>query len=410
MKSLSNTTIIYPLILACILMGGFIIGPFSVRIYISIATLAYLLMRRYSFTLNPETKLYLAFIGLYLTTLIINGEYMLVNFPKYFFGRYFICFIVIYTFTSLIRNKDDIHNVIIFLIIIGIFNSIISFLQFYGYSSALNIAKFLNPTERSQEMLEAYVDKESGIGIGVVGIFNNIVKNGYVSASIAVISPYLFEISKNWKNKLFSFIIVVILMYTVFMTQQRTVTILSFVFITAYFIRMRFSLSILLLVILSFPFILVFYDFSFTAENLGRINNLYDNNRIGIYNEGVNFLLDNVFWGGQVKFIEKIYPIYNVTSSHNFILNAFIYSGLFGGIVIITLYLKMLKLGLKIIYSGFSKRYFSISYFISTALIIFLINSMTHNASLITGEEFVWILYILILMSIKCRNNCYQIN
>ena len=136
---------------------------------------------------------------------------------------------------------------------------------------------------------------------------------------------------------------------------------------------------------------------NFGFQDLGRLQNLEDNEREIIYSLSLDFIKENLMFGGQLKSGE--YLLSNgasVSSSHNFILNAFVYSGVFGAVILVYLFIKLLINCIAYLINNNKP-----TLYIAIALIIYLLNSLTHNKSLVTGDEVIWILFGLLIVSSK---------
>lgn len=398
MKSIYKHIILYIFLISSILLNGLIIGTYSIRIYVSVIILIYLISNKAKFPLKKEVKWYILFIIFYWIALNVNGEIKEINFFKYLFGRYLICLIAIYATSSMIKEPKTLYNIIVLLVIIGVINGIVSIMQFSGNSQALIITSILHPTEYYQERFESYGEFDSGLGIGVVGLFGSIVKNGYLSSVFAVLSLYIYNYSKRIPIKILCLIASFFLLYTVFLTQQRFVSIATALFFLFYFYQNKKMFFTLLIISIASFILFVDSESLFNQENIGRLSNLYDETRIKLFNLSLQFISENLFFGGQMafaRFLESNGLI--VLSAHNIIFNAFIYSGVFGAFFVILVYFKMLIQGVKIILSKL--HYNSTSFFIAGSLAIYLLNSLTHNASLVSGDEIIWILYIMLLKS-----------
>ena len=386
-------------ILSSLLFGSFNIGAYSIRIYVALFLFFYLIINKYKFPFILEIKYYFIFILFYFLILNLNGDIEKIDFFKFFFGRYLICFIAAYVVNSLITNKDLIYGTIVFFVIIGFLNGIISLLQFNGNSFALSIPLLISDSELIKERLDIYSNNETGLGVGVVGLFGYIVKNGYMSAVFSILSLYLYQTSNKYYKKLIFAPLSFFLFFIVFLTQQRFVFIFSGAFFLFFFIRQ--SLSFFLVIFLSISLSLNFIDID--ANNLGRISNYNDNDRVVLYSSGIEFVKDNFFLGGQVSAAKFLTSRIGQEYSHNFFLNAFIYSGFFGAIFVILVYFRMIFKSLKILFTSLSIN--NMSFFIGGSLLVYLINSLTHNSSLVTGDEHIWILFFLLLKSINYQKN-----
>lgn len=400
MKQIISQTLLFLFIIASLFMGGFIVGAFSIRIYVSVVIFLWLLFTGSRFKITKEIGLFYMFILFYWIALAINGELAEVDFLKYCLGRYFICITAIYSITIIVNKPQILRNVVYLFVGIGVINGVISFLQFIGNPTAIIIPLFFYPTRDLQESLEVFDQFESGLGVGVVGLFGSIVKNGYLSAVFAALSPILYESAKKKWQQLGALIVMSFLLYSVFLTQQRLVLILVTGFFLFYFYKNRrlFFAIVGLSIILFYYF--SFQEIIFNEDKLGRLAQLNDSGRIKIYSLGFEFVKNNFLFGGQNAFgyVLSSYG-FRVYSSHNFFLNAFIYSGFIGAVFIIILFFKMLVQASKVIFRKIEKNKFS--FFLAAALLVYLLNSLTHNASLVTGDEYIWMLFALLTKSIE---------
>jgi hypothetical protein len=218
-------------------LGGFLVGPYSIRIYISVIAFLIIILSQKKIPLFKDIGIYSLFIFFYMIALLINGEFIEESFPKVFLGKYFICFISFYLFYFLVNTKERIHYIIFLLTIFGVLNGLISVFQFFGNQYAQIIPLVLNPDEITTERIENYSKFESGLGIGVMGLFGSIVKNGYLSAIFAIASLNLFHINKDKSSKIFYFLLTIFLLFVIFITQQRLILIVCLSIYIYYFLK-----------------------------------------------------------------------------------------------------------------------------------------------------------------------------
>lgn len=382
---------------SCFFLGGFIIGPVSIRIYLSIIMFIYLFINRYKFPLIKEVLLYFLFIIFYLIALLANGEYFEIDFPKYFLGRYFVCFVVIYAILRLINNVKSLNSVIKFICYIGLANALISILQFFGNSFAISVSTYFNPIHAeagSLDYLDKFIDGDSE-GVGAFGFFFSNVANGYFSVIPCLLILYLINIEKRIVYKYTYVLFSLILLFSLFVVQQRLVMVLTLGFYCYLFFKKYKILTLPLVFILVGILYMIVDVLNFGFQDLGRLQNLEDNKREIIYSLSLDFIKENLMFGGQLKSGE--YLLNNgasVSSSHNFILNAFVYSGVFGAIILVYLFIKLLINCIAYLINNNKP-----TLYIAIALIIYLLNSLTHNKSLVTGDEVIWILFGLLIVS-----------
>lgn len=391
--------LLFLFLIASLFLNAFIIGPFSIRIYVSLLVFLIFIFKSTTFSRKKEILLYVLFIFFYWLALNVNGEISEVDFVKRLLGSYLICFIAFYVLYKSIISQTDINKIVIFLVFIGVLNGVVSTLQFNGNSDAYLWATILTPTELLDERIEVYQRLGSGIGIGVTGLFGGIVKNGYLSAAFALLSLYMIVLSKNFFYKTTFVLISLFLFYSVFLTQQRLIIFLSLI-MYLYFYYRYFNLRYVSLLFV-FPMLglsmLYFYNIMLESDSLGRMSNLEDEHRETLIAKSFQFVIDNFLFGGEIRAANYLESAGLVNSAHNVVLNAFIYSGVFGAVFVIILFGRMLRQSVNAILRKNALQ--NPSFFIGIALIVYLLNSLTHNSSLVSGDEFIWILFAMLVKS-----------
>lgn len=391
-------TLLILFLFSCFFLGGLIVGPVSVRMYCSVILLGFLVISGFRFPIYKEIFFYLLFVIVHFSALLFNGDISQIDAFKYFFGRYFVCFIAFYGVYSLIENFEDLRTVSIWIFVMGILNLLVSTLQFSGNMVALQIPLLLNVGELEQEKILGYTEK-FGVGVGVIGLFGTIVKNGYFSSIFAVFSLGFYHHARASVIRRVLFILTLGFLANLFFIQQRMVFMLVVLFYSLYIYKnpklFRYAVG-LFIVVLVFVF---FYGLGFDPDSLGRISNVQDTNRVIIFTTALDFIANNLFFGGQVKFANILSGKgMDVTTSHNLFLNAFIYSGLVGFFLISIITWKMFMkcwYGMKTKLSAYDFDEFG--FFISGSLMIYILNSFVHNSSLVTGDEVIWILFALLV-------------
>jgi O-antigen ligase len=133
------------------------------------------------------------------------------------------------------------------------------------------------------------------------------------------------------------------------------------------------------------------------SDNLGRLSNFEDEKRGNIYTKSFQFVIENFFFGGQLRAANYLEANGLVGSAHNFILNAFIYSGVFGAVFVIILFGRMIRKSVNVILGKNTIQ--NSSFFVGISLIVYLLNSLAHNSSLVSGDEFIWLLFAMLVKS-----------
>ena len=244
-------------------------------------------------------------------------------------------------------------------------------------------------------MLQATQGDEQVLGFNFCpGLFQSAVTNGYFMASFGLL-PLVIASQKGFPLKrIVMYCTYLISLITLLIIQQRA----------AFYIFLVLSVIIIFATRKSqkgFVFILFFAAIilSIAGEitfDLGRINetSLKEDSRYDIYSQAIDYISTNLMFGGRADFLAQ-----TGKSAHNFILNALVYSGLFGAIILILIAGKMLLQSVRAILSdNLSKPY---SLFFACALIAYISISLFHNESLATGTPVLFILYGLLIVSVN---------
>lgn len=407
---------LYPSISLAFLLGdllfnSFSFGPFPVRIYIAMATLVFVVFKKAKVAVPKDIYLYAGFVMFFLFSTLMTGKYHEENILKIILARYVVSFIAAYSFSLFARNLRLVDIIVFILVGIGIVNGLVSVAQFLGIPEGMQITEFLNPSELSMQKFDSAAVKGLGLGAGTFGLFSSVVKNGYLASVFALLSPILIVNASRVVAKISAFIVVVFLCFVVFSTQQRSPIIITVLFFFLYILKIRRSYVLWLLGVFSVP--VVWYligRFSLSSENLGRIADISDNNRFALYVAGLQFIKHNFFFGGREAFAEQASVIgVDATSPHNLIINAFVYGGVLGAICIFALYFRMLLTCCRNMAFSILGKCGWRRLLLGAALSGYSLNSLTHNASIVTGEAIIWVLYVLLIKTIWFEQRCVPI-
>ena len=133
---------------AALVLGGFMVGPLSVRVYFSMLFCVVLFITKLN--TQPQeirnfTNIYNAFIIVTAITLLLNGEFVTSNFIKKFLAYYFPALLTVYGVSSYINSFSDTRRILLLLGGIGVLTSVVTCLQYFGISAGTDIGmKFVN--------------------------------------------------------------------------------------------------------------------------------------------------------------------------------------------------------------------------------------------------------------------------
>lgn len=314
--------------------------------------------------------------------------------------NYLICILMYIMYARSICSQKIIENIIKLFIIVLLFDCIVTIAQYYNNHISWAIWYMFNDAETVQqsELINDLTSDSQEIGTGYIfcpGIFPSQVYNGYIVASIGMLVSYFsFHTAKRIINKRNAIVTLIITVYTLFVIQQRMAFALFVIALCLMFYTKHKIFSIILATFLFIIFIS--YGIDFNNETLGRFADFEDNIREKIYRDGIEYISQHLGFGGRIGYLKM-----NQHSIHNVFMNAFLYGGATGAILISIIYFRMCFKCITIIIQYYNNPTARLSIPIAYALLTYNLISLIHNNSLLTGDPIIWILYSLLLISTK---------
>jgi len=287
------------------------------------------------------------------------------------------------------------------LFISGTLNAIVCYLQFIGDPYGLSIGLyFVDVTDTT--IIDQFELLSSGLASGayLYGLFGNAVYNGYFSMIIPFVPLYFYFKDSSNKNILPYFIFSILFLFVLFIIQERSCFVISIFLLLLLIYKSKiltgWKLTVCVFVLI---FTILFSGFDYIMNN-----DIVQNSRLlsesehsdvrnSIYSESISYISNNFALGGIESF--RASARY---SPHNIFLNAFIYGGFIGGMVLITLYVKQL-------YFSYRQSKFKERLAITAMFVSLMLNSLLHNNSILTGDLLVWILWGAVLAESKIGNS-----
>ncbi len=391
----------YLFLFTSLVLGTFTVGPFSIRVYVTVAMTVYLLFvgkkDRQDKSKMPNKILLLLTIYLIFTALSLTmcGEFS-GGFLKSLLSLYLNCYVTFYAINHFVKTPKQLKGTIVFMISLLAFNCLVTFLQYTGNPIGIGIALgLINDPEVQAEILTGQSFGNDTFGKDVtIGIFNYTFINANYIAIVGLMLLGVWESSKNKLGKIVCLFLYSLFVVASFVTQSRTPFILLLLF-SLYiaikgFLKKKYGViivaSFILLLLIIIPIIIDSVDFG-RLFDAGK----YDNDpRQKIWDYCLDFLGDHILWGGPALF-EKTYDL----APHNYFLGAFIGSGLFGGMVATFMYFYVL---INCLPSFLGKHSMTV-YSLAGAVLIYCAGSLFHNASMVSGDTMFFIIYCLMLKS-----------
>lgn len=398
-------------IISSLLFGSYLVGPFSIRVYVAVFTIAFLLYRKIVFKDNfnlsySSIRIYLLFLFFTLIAKAFSGPFEIDGYLKDLLAMHLIAIASYIAIDLLVKNREQIRIILMVLIIVGVFNSIVSILQYNGNPTGFLIGQFFATSEIEYILnLETRFLASPELQLGafaVPGIFGHGANNGGMNATLCILSLY-FIFGKEKRLWWVAIIIFAIGVIGSFVIQERSPMGLLTLF-TLFIIWKYSPRELLISLCIVGCFILFYFDlFSLLdPDKIGRFADItkFDSDRQQLVQNAITFISDHWLLGGDYLY----HQVYDLTP-HNFILHALIYSGLFGALTVFVLFVKIIVDTGRILICDKIR---IPAFFFGCALIIFLANGFTHSSSLITGDNIIWLLYALTLRDIQLNKKIHE--
>lgn len=323
------------------------------------------------------------------------------NFLWYLAGFYFVAYVGYWASHILLKKYDGAKTVVTLLVIIGMIDASVTIGQFFNVSYLTDISSMLL-LNIDTEFLDAINEGEEAYGFSLPGILLSDVYNGYFLLVIGILCLYYLKDGIRLLKLIPWFISII----TSYMIQQRSafyILLLISIFVFFKFMlsdRSRFKWLYMVALVLFLPFAIESLRV-FLLEGQSRFSIGMDStNRDVIYRKSFDFIQENFIWGGRFKMRAS-----GAAAAHNLFLNAWIYGGLIGVFVIIWLFVKQCISAFKVFFQKVNnQRVFSFVF--GMAFMGFTLNSMLHNASVVSGDFLIWILWGCFAASLQRESVC----
>lgn len=396
----SNPTFI--LTLLCIALIGATISIGQYGVYVPLLVVLFLryiydiIRHRKGLLSTADVCMYIAYVVIFYICTLLNGDGA--NGRNSLLVSYAISIISFLLISKEIRSEGTITIFVWVLIGIVIINCIITIMQYYNIPMSWSVWYFFNDAKTT---FTTYVVDNMHSGAQLLGkskvfcpgIFPSSVNNGYFVASLGVLCFYPQFSKKRSVGKLIQGLLVLIILVTLLMIQQRMAFFL-FLGVTCVINFERHTVVTVFTIILA-AIVFELVDMQLDEGVIGRLANTEDKIRETLYETGIEYVMTHLLVGGRVG-----YESINEHSAHNIFLNAIMYGGLFGGIMIVVIYFRMCYKAVCVVIKKFNcRRNLSVAF--AYSLIIYNLISLTHNNSLLTGDPIIWILYAMMLVAQK---------
>ena len=338
-------------------------------------------------------KLYIVFLLLMGIAQLLNGEIVEYQYFKKLLAYHLVCIVTFIAIEYYVNSYYDLKRVILLFTVVMLFNNITSILQFNGNDLGWRMGMFFSDIQEEIEFADRH---DTLLGISLTpGLFGHVVNNAFAIAVLCPLSLSLIEKHTNIYIKIFVIITIIIAFITCFITQQRTAFALFVVSIAVYLFvtfKRNFYISLLIVLIL----LIIASNVDITEIDFGRLSKTENNDRNDLYMYALDFISEHPILGGPMAY-QKIAGV----SSHNLVLDSWIFSGFLGFVAMMVLYLKTIVECIKSVYKGIINNPNCYMVFCSLSVLIAMLYGMTHNTSYLTGNVIVFIALALMLKTLK---------
>lgn len=381
------------------------IGPLSIRVYMTCIMIFVLLFDNLKKTINCNyIKIDSSFIKFYVAFLIVmglsqlfNGDFIEYEYVKKLLAYHLVSIVLFLAIQRYINTYRDLQNIILLVSTILLINNMIIILQFLGYSFGWAFGAMFGDIQSSIDYAETH-DTLLGFS-NTPGIFGNVVRSAFF---IAVTSPLVLCLIRKDSSKIIKilvFFVGITSCIASFMTQQRTAFALVLLSVFIY-ILVIFKKNPLLIFILSlFCFPIVISNIEFSQVDIGRLADNSDEIRSNLYKMAFEFISDYPLFGGPMKFQNSA-----GLSTHNILLDSWIFAGFFGFVIMILLLFKTIINSFNILVKGFKlTNPDTFMIFSAIATINAMAYGFLHNTSYLTGDVIIFLVLSLMLKSFELR-------
>lgn len=364
-----------------IYLGGFM----TLRQIMTIVMLivCFLNYKMFKGTFTKYILYYLLFLFFWIISSTLEGS--LDKCLRTLISQHFVSLVAYFSVILILKKYKSPNILLKTLLYTGIINSIANILQGIGNPIGMTLGAYF--IDDNELLINQFEKLQSGYnGQYTFGLLGNAVANG----AFSMILPFLplYYMYENKGSKTFYGILLFLFLIALFYIQQRSCLLISLVCIIITLYRIGFFKGQKLIIILLFiiPLLLCFSQIFITSDVFTESRYMSENDRLreGIYEQGFNFILHHILFGGIETFRAKA-----IFSPHNIFLNAFIYAGLFGGFIIVYVYLSQLRYAYRL-------RHKASHIIIGWMFISEMLNALAHNTSIITGDFLTWTLWGLV--------------
>ncbi len=378
---------------AIIFLGSIYVGPATPRQYMAIVmTVACILNSRYLRHHNHRLiLLYIVFLFFHGLSSCLEGS--TASFFRDVISKYLVAIVAYYATVIYYRKYATFRDPVNAILLFGVVNAVVTILQFIGNPIGIGAGYVFLDTSNEVKFYQ-FQHMLDGGGYALFGILGDPVLNGYVSLLMPLLTLDKIYCAGKTVNKKYRqggfWLMWVLFMFSLFTVQERSAFFIAGAFSMLYFFHeSKLRLSTLFLALIIALAVILFLPHLLNSDIVvnSRFADQGEDVRVGIYSRSGEFIIQHLLFGGKESAINYI-----DTMPHDFILNSFIYGGLFGGLIVLYIILKQFLVSYRLY-----RKDFEIG--IVLCFVGYTLNGLAHNPSIVTGDVLIWMLWAMVYMN-----------
>lgn len=378
-----------------------VVGPITPRQIMSLVMFAICIYVDARVFMDKYFRWYLLFIFSFGFSSLCTGY--LGKFITFLIAYFFVAYVACWATTILISKYKGTAALVNTFVVFGILNALTTIGQFYEIEIFNSIPGIIG-INVSEEYLEMADETDSFEGFSLPGLFSGAVHNGYFAMTATLLSLW-------YQRKRFSLVRLIpwiIGMIGLYLTQQRgplliTAALSILIIFKVLGKNKGFFTSIIRAAFIVVAVYGVLYFEAYSSLNGMRyVKGFEDETRAVIYQKSIDYLSQHILFGGRFRS-----QAIGLRPPHNLFLNAWLYGGLLGLLIVVGLTIKQVfNVAKQAIGKSFLENYPKT--ILGLAFLAYTANSMVHNLSIVTGDAVVWILWGAFLSQAKQNDMAHK--
>lgn len=388
---------------AVLICGAIKIGPLSIRVYMTVIMLIYLLVANRPL-LEKRYRIRRDYIGIFLVcvvalgfALVVNGGVIEFAFFEKCLAYYLVCIVAYFAVDYFVKNESHFDKLVFVICLILLLDTTATILQYFQNPIGWGLAAIFADMETVNEFVGYFDRHEVGAGVSMYpGIIGLPVPNGFI---LSVATPMLLTGFTSKKPKLIVFlysITIISVLFALFVLQQRAAFAITVLVVAYHFLRSsmkhpgRFLIPIVAIILIVYNMMPSSIGGVSIMEMTGGLIDTENSVREGNWRIAFDIILRNPLFGNYIEYVQT-----TDLSSHNVLIDTLIDAGIFGFIPMCYLCIKTIIDSSRIMLKANDDYSKAFSYSVLSSMGM----GMLHNTSYLTGHVIIFLSLALMFKS-----------